>query len=107
MGPLIMRISEHDLCAIRRSALQYFGSGVQVWLFGSRLDDQKKGGDIDLYIETGIQDADRLIDAKLHFLRELHQALGEQKIDVVIKRTAAATHLPIYTRAKKRRNGSI
>ena len=82
--------------AIRVSAERNFGSNARVWLFGSRVEEQRAGGDIDLYVEPEIQDPDELVEAKLHFLMELHKKLGEQKIDVVIRRAAFKEDMPIY-----------
>ncbi|MHB1678516.1 MAG: nucleotidyltransferase domain-containing protein [Sulfuriferula sp.] len=96
-----MRLTQVQQAAIRSVSAQSFGERVGVWLFGSRLDDSKKGGDIDLYIETEIQDPDELVAAKLRFLLELHKKLGEQKIDVVIRRAAYTEDLPIYRIAKE------
>jgi predicted nucleotidyltransferase len=73
---------------------------TQVWLFGSRVDDSKRGGDIDLYIEPENQDISLIAMAKLHFLRSLHSELGEQKIDIVL-RLANAKTLPVYDIAKE------
>lgn len=87
--------------AICVSAERNFGSNVRIWLFGSRVDDQRVGGDIDLYVEPEIQDPVELVEAKLHFLLELHKKLGEQKIDVVIRRTAFKEELPIYRVARE------
>jgi hypothetical protein len=49
-------------------------------LFGSRVDNAKKGGDIDLYIKT---EAGNDFSHKIKFLVALEQQMGEQKIDVV------------------------
>ncbi|WP_373183774.1 nucleotidyltransferase domain-containing protein, partial [Halomonas campaniensis] len=62
---------------------RHFGQEAKVWLFGSRTDDSARGGDIDLMVETPLQDADDVVDAKLNALVELHQRLGDQKIDLV------------------------
>ncbi|MHB0990615.1 MAG: nucleotidyltransferase domain-containing protein [Burkholderiales bacterium] len=94
-----MRLTSVQQAVIRAASAQSFGEKAAVWLFGSRLDDSKQGGDIDLYIEPEIQQADELVAAKLHFLLELHKQLGEQKIDVVIRR-ATSDELPIYRIAK-------
>lgn len=47
-----MRLSEFEIQAIQQSAHDVFGVDVAVALFGSRVDDVQKGGDIDLYIRT-------------------------------------------------------
>lgn len=69
-------------------------------LFGSRVNDNALGGDIDLYIEPEIIDPDAVVDARLNALVQLHKALGEQKIDLVINRRQGTT-LPIYEVAKR------
>ena len=96
-----MRLSKPQIDAIRLSAQGNFGSRARVWLFGSRVDEQRAGGDIDLYVEPEIQDPAELVEAKLHFLLELHKKLGEQKIDVVIRRAAFREELPIYRIARE------
>ena len=47
-----MRLTEFEINVIKQSARDIFGSDVQVFLFGSRVDDTKKCGDIDLYIKA-------------------------------------------------------
>lgn len=37
---------------ISKQIHQYFGESADIWLFGSRIDDHKKGGDVDLYVEA-------------------------------------------------------
>ncbi len=37
---------------IRTAVAETFGEDANIWLFGSRVDDNKRGGDIDLLIET-------------------------------------------------------
>ncbi len=95
-----MRLTPNQTKIICESTAKYFGTQAHIWLFGSRVDDQAKGGDIDLYIESPIPNADDLISAKLQLLRELHKKLGEQKIDVVIQGSATAD-LPIHRIAKQ------
>ena len=77
-----MRIRKEDITTIKKITKEYFGSSAKVYLFGSRVNDQKKGGDIDLYIETDLKE--NVFEQKLKMLGKLHQALGEQKIDIVI-----------------------
>lgn len=97
----IMRLDEWQARRIREAAERHFGAGTRVWLFGSRVDDTAKGGDIDLYIEPALSSPDELVDAKLALLAELHRCLGEQKIDIVIRRPGAAEELPIHHVARE------
>jgi len=96
-----MRITDSQISLIRNESLKYFGSNSHVWLFGSRVDDSQRGGDIDLYVESDIQNPAALVDAKLRFMLEMHRLLGDQKIDVVVHRDKCNRHLPIYRIAKE------
>lgn len=96
-----MRLSPKQKNAICDNVLKNFGKTAHVWLFGSRVDDTKLGGDIDLYIESEQQNAMELVDAKLSFLASLHQQIGDQKIDVVIKRSNTPHDEAIYHIARK------
>lgn len=69
-------------------------------LFGSRVDKSKKGGDIDLYIETSIKDLDEAMAMESKFVQLLWDELGEQKIDVVLNRVGISKSIPIYNIAK-------
>ena len=77
-----MRLSAKEIKTIKSCAKAFFGVHARVLLFGSRVDDQKRGGDIDLYIipETN---KDHYFK-KMNFLVALEKSLDEQKIDVVI-----------------------
>ena len=46
-----MRLSIEQVAAIRREVSLTAGDSARVWLFGSRVRDDARGGDIDLLVE--------------------------------------------------------
>ena len=46
-----MRLSEHELLTIRQK-LNTVDPHGKIYLFGSRTEDARKGGDIEIYFET-------------------------------------------------------
>jgi len=76
-----MRLSKQEVQAIQTNFKKFFNEG-EIYLFGSRVDDKKKGGDIDLYISTS--NKENIYEKKLQFLIHLKREIGEQKIDIVI-----------------------
>ena len=77
-----MRLKRSDIESIKKITKECFGDEAKVFLFGSRTDDTKKGGDIDLYIETA--DDKLILKKKLRMLGMLSDRLGEQKFDIVV-----------------------
>ena len=95
-----MRLTAFEQQTIKELSQQYFGKDAHIWLFGSRVDDHERGGDIDLYLETPEQDRKKLMKAKGDFLWELQENIGFQKIDFVLHQQGAKT-LPIYEVARQ------
>ncbi len=77
-----MRLTSHQQTTIKKLTAEIFGIDARLMLFGSRVDDNAKGGDIDLYIET--QNSEANLDKKIKLLTALNLALGEQKIDLIV-----------------------
>ena len=75
-----MRLGVDQVCAIK-SAVKMVDADAEIKLFGSRIDDEKRGGDIDLLIDSSIMGWREV--AKLRGLLESN--LGEQKIDIILK----------------------
>ena len=83
-----MRLSTDQIQAIRHAANTAFGEGAAVWLFGSRVDDAKKGGDIDLLVRPlpdPAAHAPAVFTQKIKMLTLLERLLGERKIDLVVE----------------------
>jgi predicted nucleotidyltransferase len=91
-----MRLTKDAVRSIRY-IVGHICEGAEIWLFGSRVDDCKKGGDIDLYIET--EDEIQITD-QLRLKSRLQRALGFRKIDLII-RTPNSAERSIFQTAKK------
>ena len=79
-----MRISTKEKEVIVQEARNEFGNEVRVILFGSRVNDLARGGDIDLMIIPLPNEASQLYRKKIRYLVHLKEKLGDQKIDVLI-----------------------
>jgi predicted nucleotidyltransferase len=75
-----MRLTPAQIQTIKSTAAAVLGADVGVTLFGSRVDDQKRGGDIDLYIEVPHPELMRQIRCKV----QLQDRLG-LPVDLVLK----------------------
>lgn len=96
-----MRLTDQQRVIIRATVAETFGAGAEVWLFGSRADDSKRGGDIDLLIETDQVDVDAIARAEIALLTKLQMKLGEQKIDVLLDYPSRKIRPPIFSIAKQ------
>ena len=74
-----MRLSAKEHSAIRE-AIHAADGDASIYLFGSRVDEAARGGDIDLLVLSSKID----LMAKLRILAWLHEQLGERKIDLVV-----------------------
>ena len=94
-----MRLTPDQIQAIKETATTVLGSVAQVVLFVSRVDDAKRGGDIDLLFET-----DRRVSNHVATVGALYVALirklGDRKIDILLKDAATPT-APVLTIARQ------
>ena len=74
-----MRLKPEEITAINETVHALDGEAM-VYLFGSRVDDSKRGGDIDLLVMS--QTLTRSDAGKIRW--RLWELMGEQKIDILI-----------------------
>ena len=79
-----MRLTPDQIDTIKSTATAVLGQGAQVILFGSRANDQLKGGDIDLLLETDHPVVNKPQAIGQIYARLIRQ-LGDRKIDILIK----------------------
>ena len=96
-----MRLTAQETTAIHDAVNRHFGDSAEVWLFGSRVENSRKGGDIDLYVETDLTDGDAIFRKRIKLLAELSRPLAERKVDLVVKSRGSQQNLPIYQVARE------
>jgi len=92
-----MRLSEETKDRIIEYAKKHFGENCKIYLFGSRVHDDKKGGDIDLFVETFKKSS---IEIQMNFLRDIYKNVTQRKIDLIVK-DPLNKEKTIYYTAKK------
>jgi len=79
-----MRITKDQIDAFTQVLTPYDFSG-ELRLYGSRVDDTARGGDIDLLLLTLTSDESDLLNKNKHkILVEIKNMIGDQKIDLLI-----------------------
>lgn len=80
-----MRLSEKEIRLIKHTVKNVFGEAV-IYLFGSRLDDSKRGGDIDLYVVTKENDGhfNNSLFSKKRKLKLVLEDILYKPIDVIV-----------------------
>lgn len=79
-----MRLTPAQIDTIKSTTQAVLGEGALVTLFGSRVDDQAKGGDVDLMIEVhqNLQEP-ALMAARI--ASQISRAMNGRKVDVLLK----------------------
>ena len=89
-----MRLTPAQVSTIRANVLQLAGPAARVWLFGSRVDDAARGGDVDLLLELDEPVPEpALLAAQLS--ARVSRAMQGRKVDTVVKAPNLMT-LPIH-----------
>ena len=78
-----MRLDSRHIAAIKQLAAEQFGAGARVRLFGSRVDDAARGGDVDLLVELDAPVAEPGV-ASARFSVRVSRAMNGRKVDVVL-----------------------
>lgn len=78
-----MRLSDSERAIVRAAVERRFGPQAEVLLFGSRTDDARRGGDIDLLVEVPHALDDPLAQA-VGLEVDLMRELGERRIDILL-----------------------
>lgn len=78
-----MRLSENQRAIICEEFEEVFGRDATLLLFGSRLNDNVRGGDIDLHIDADGSPS-QLLEKELALYARLQRRLGERRIDIIV-----------------------
>lgn len=92
-----VRLPDIELEKLKNAFKKIFLEGDNLWVFGSRANMEKKGGDIDLFVDTSLDIKD-VTRAKLNFAKELFLIFDDRKIDIVV-RCKNAKNQDIYYQA--------
>lgn len=94
-----MRLTRKMIKVIVDKAKSIVGDDAAIWVFGSRVNDELRGGDIDLLIEVNRKLENRVASA-CQIAAKIQMVLGEQRLDILVK-DSDTVNLPIHDVAKK------
>jgi predicted nucleotidyltransferase len=95
-----MRLTPQQIQTIKQATTDIFGPEVRVWLFGSRAYDRKRGGDVDLMIETNrAVENEPMLAARLS--ARVSRSMQGRRVDVIVLAPGSTTR-PIHREALSR-----
>ena len=90
-----MRLAHNQALLIRNLAAQLAGDSARIWLFGSRVRDDARGGDVDLLLEldTPVAEPAQLAAS---LASRVSRGMDGRRVDVLIK-APNLMYLPIHS----------
>jgi uncharacterized protein len=96
-----MRLSHQEISNIRQASRTSLPSGSRVLLFGSRLDDSRRGGDIDLLVESPDQPTPQeIVRRRTAFAVQLMLRMDEQRFDILMPVGEKDAQNPVVVQAR-------
>lgn len=95
-----MRLTSTEIAIIKKS-LESHTAVCRIFLHGSRIDDHKRGGDIDLFLLVPDSRYQEFSLNKFALVAELSLKLNEQKIDLTILPLSQEKSHPFFTNSQK------
>ncbi len=97
-----MRLSPFEQSAIAEAAHAVLPAGSRVLLFGSRTDDTRRGGDIDLLVEPPAPvDTSEESALRSRLTVRLYRLIGERRIDIVVAPAGVADDRLVIAEARR------
>lgn len=97
-----MRLSAVERRAVESASRETLPAGARVLLFGSRVDDSRRGGDIDLLIELPqLLPADDVVARRARFIARLYRLLEERRIDVLVTQQGVQDERSVVKAARR------
>lgn len=97
-----MRLTAAEHSKMTTAARDVRPPGACVSLFGSRVRDDLRRGDIDLLVEPGVVlDAAQQVSLRTRLAARLYRLLGERRIDIVLAAPGAADDRLIVAEARR------
>lgn len=98
-----MRLTAAEQSAIVAAAEGVWGREARVSLFGSRVDDRARGGDIDLLVRLAATPTPaEWVAQRQAFVARLYRALDERRIDVLLDSDSAGLPHELLASARRR-----
>ena len=81
-----MRLAESQRREIISILKVHYGEHSRIWLFGSRVDDHARGGDVDLYVESeNARPSQGAVRQRHEAALALEEAMGGITVDLLVR----------------------